>query len=443
MKFEGNTAANRVPEMLAWLDADLAATDRTWRAVFFHHTIFSVGNHGTWGDMESNWRMRELLAPIMQQHGVQLVVFGHDHLYQRSKRILVDADGLIVRGPCNGVDSNVVESNAGIVYIVAGIGGTDFHTRQVDPTDTCGSAGFDSDVANYGDGYDFVAFNGNELVLFDDPDSGLPPTTPVVRHGFVRVSTSGQNMTINAYNYDGVLFDTYTMSSDINQPTALNTAFSPVSPQAVGTSISITTNISNGNGQPYEYYFQHMQSGAWVMLQDYSTTSTASWTPTEADAGNHLIRVWARNVGSVAAFEVSEDVYFTVNSNLPDPSGDNNDSESGDSGSCFIATAAYGSYLDSHVEVLRTFRDNILLTNAMGSLFVKYYYEYSPPIADYIAERETLRLFTRLALTPLIFGVEYPVMMFGLLLITMLFAMFLFGSGRGGSVYTSKGKVSH
>lgn len=437
MKFDGNTDAHRVPEMLAWLDADLAATDRTWRVVFFHHTIFSVGNHGTWGDIRENNLLRQMVAPIMQQHGVQLVVFGHDHLYQRSKRILVDADGLIVRGPCNGVDSNVVESNAGIVYIVAGIGGTDFHTRQVDPAATCGSAEFDQYVSDYGDGYDFVAFNGPDPVIFDG--SALPPTTPAIRHGFVRVSTVGQNLTVNAYNYDGELFDTYTMSSDINQPPALNTTFNPLSPQAVDTPITISTNIINGNGQPYEYYFQHMQGGVWVMLQDYSASNTASWTPTEADSGNHLVRVWARNVGSSAAFEVAEDVYFTVNSNLPDPGINNEDSSNGDSGACFIATAAYGSYLDSHVEILRTFRDNILLTNSMGKLFVEFYYEYSPPIADYIAERETLRLVTRLVLTPLVFGVKYPIAAFSLLLFMIGFVLYY--SGKKYSGYLPSGRV--
>ena len=75
---------------------------------------------------------------------------------------------------------------------------------------------------------------------------------------------------------------------------------------------------------------------------------------------------------------------------------------------CFIATAAYGSYLEPHVKVLRAFRDNYLLSNTPGRWFVKKYYAYSPPLARLIASHESLRIVTRAALTPLVWIIEYP-----------------------------------
>lgn len=76
---------------------------------------------------------------------------------------------------------------------------------------------------------------------------------------------------------------------------------------------------------------------------------------------------------------------------------------------CFIATAAYGSYLDPHVEALRQFRDEYLLNSTAGKRFVEWYYANSPPVADYISQHESLRLIVRLLLTPVVFSIMYPV----------------------------------
>ncbi len=83
-------------------------------------------------------------------------------------------------------------------------------------------------------------------------------------------------------------------------------------------------------------------------------------------------------------------------------------SSTGGGGGCFIATAAFGSYLDPHVMVLRHFRDDVLLKSELGTAFVKFYYKHSPPIADFIAQHDILRILMRFALTPLIFAVKYP-----------------------------------
>ena len=76
--------------------------------------------------------------------------------------------------------------------------------------------------------------------------------------------------------------------------------------------------------------------------------------------------------------------------------------------SCFIATAAYGSYLHPQVQLLRNFRDDCLLTNAPGRAFVAFYYRHSPPLADFIARHPVLRGVTRLLLTPLVVAIAHP-----------------------------------
>jgi len=57
---------------------------------------------------------------------------------------------------------------------------------------------------------------------------------------------------------------------------------------------------------------------------------------------------------------------------------------------CFIATACYGDYNHPDVLILRNFRDDILLTNLLGKLFIKHYYNISPSIANKLKKRQLL-----------------------------------------------------
>ncbi len=77
-------------------------------------------------------------------------------------------------------------------------------------------------------------------------------------------------------------------------------------------------------------------------------------------------------------------------------------SGSGGGGGCFIATAAFGSKFEKHVRLLRRFRDLYLLPHSLGRAFVNAYYRYSPPVADIIADHDTLRAMVRWSLLPLV-----------------------------------------
>jgi len=64
-------------------------------------------------------------------------------------------------------------------------------------------------------------------------------------------------------------------------------------------------------------------------------------------------------------------------------------------GGCFIATAAYGTSTAAEIDVLRAFRDEVLLESSLGSQLVNLYYEVSPPVADFISEHDVLRTLVR------------------------------------------------
>jgi hypothetical protein len=77
------------------------------------------------------------------------------------------------------------------------------------------------------------------------------------------------------------------------------------------------------------------------------------------------------------------------------------------SGGCFIATAAYGTPTAEQIDVLREFRDSVLLESTAGSQFVALYYQLSPPVADFIAGNSFLRTLVReLLVDPIVWVVE-------------------------------------
>lgn len=89
----------------AWLRQDLATSRAPWNIVLLHVPVHASEDHG---DHES---LRAWLEPLLKKHRVQLVLQGHDHIYERSKPI------------------------EGTVFMTVGSGGADLHPDRDRPRD--------------------------------------------------------------------------------------------------------------------------------------------------------------------------------------------------------------------------------------------------------------------------------------------------------------------
>jgi hypothetical protein len=113
-------------EQRDWLEADLAATTAIWKIAVLHRPPFSSGDHG------SDMAVRALFAPVFERHGVQLVLAGHDHDYERTHEL------------------------GGVTYVVTGAGGRG--TRDVGTSDF---TAFSEPVSHFS----YVEATPDELVL--------------------------------------------------------------------------------------------------------------------------------------------------------------------------------------------------------------------------------------------------------------------------------------
>jgi len=124
----------REPEgaMLQWLTMDLQATDQEWLIAFWHHPPYTKGTHDS--DEEFvHVQMRQWAVPLLEAAGVDMVLGGHSHTYERSyllngayetpttaAGILSATDGRAAGdGPYTKAPG---AANAGAIYVVAGHG---------------------------------------------------------------------------------------------------------------------------------------------------------------------------------------------------------------------------------------------------------------------------------------------------------------------------------
>ncbi|MBI5495611.1 MAG: metallophosphoesterase [Deltaproteobacteria bacterium] len=161
--------------MLTWLQSDLAATTQPWIIAMWHHPAYTKGSHNS--DTETELiQMRENALPILEAAGVDLVLTGHSHIYERS--LLVDgaydtpttAAGHLKdarHGRPDGVGPYVkpagVTARSGTVHVVAGHGGAGLGQSAVHPLMAFTEMRWGSAVLDV---------DGNHVVLFNIREDG-------------------------------------------------------------------------------------------------------------------------------------------------------------------------------------------------------------------------------------------------------------------------------
>jgi PKD repeat protein len=123
--------------MMEWLQADLALNDQPWVIAFFHHPPYSKGSHNSDTEVELI-DMRQNALPILEAWGVDLVLTGHSHSYERSFLLDGHYGSSTTLSAVHKLDSGdgresgdgayekpdlIAAQNAGAVYAVAGSSG--------------------------------------------------------------------------------------------------------------------------------------------------------------------------------------------------------------------------------------------------------------------------------------------------------------------------------
>ncbi len=199
--------------MLTWLQSDLAATTQPWIIAFWHHPPYTKGSHDS--DTEGQLsEMRANILPLLESYGVDLVLTGHSHSYERS--FLLDGHyGLSTTftnamkknggdGRANGNGAYTKPSganpNGGAVYAVAGSsgqisGGALNHPAMFISLNNLGSLVVDVNGAQMD--VKFIRENGavaDYFTILKNAPTALPPAAP---DGLAAQTVSGSQINLS------------------------------------------------------------------------------------------------------------------------------------------------------------------------------------------------------------------------------------------------------
>lgn len=212
--------------MANWLTQDLQNNTKDWLVVFFHHPPYSKGSHNS--DTETKLiEMRVNFLPILENYGVDLVLCGHSHSYERSKFIdghyglSTTFSSSMVKQEGNGQGAGAYTkastgpvAHAGAVYAVPGAsgqtsGGTLNHPAMVISLNVAGSMVLDFDGtrldATYLDSTGVTRDSFTMLKGVTPPPPNVPPTVAITSpaNGATYVAPATITINANAADSDG------------------------------------------------------------------------------------------------------------------------------------------------------------------------------------------------------------------------------------------------
>jgi 3',5'-cyclic AMP phosphodiesterase CpdA len=124
-------------EQAEWVKKDLKANKSKWVVAYFHHPPYSMGSHDS-DKIQEMAKIRENFTPILEELGVDLVLCGHSHVYERTKMIkgytgkeadydvkyeLSSSTGLYDGSKNSSPYIKSSKNNQGTVYVVSGSSG--------------------------------------------------------------------------------------------------------------------------------------------------------------------------------------------------------------------------------------------------------------------------------------------------------------------------------
>jgi predicted phosphodiesterase len=122
-------------KQLVWIDASLRDAREDWKICYFHHPLYSnASRHGPSVDL------RVLLEPIFIKYGVNVVITGHDHVYERlnpQKGIyyfVSGSAGQLRKGNIRRSDETAAFFDQDQSFMLVEIAGSDCHFQAISRT---------------------------------------------------------------------------------------------------------------------------------------------------------------------------------------------------------------------------------------------------------------------------------------------------------------------